>query len=164
MLIARWIPACVTVIAIIAVVAVSGCLGSRSIPPASPSPPAVLLDYHRTGGIAGVDDRLVIFDNGAALVATRVVSHEFTVNRSELRRLDGLFVQAGFAALQGNYTSARGGADLMRYTITYANNTVITEDSVVPPVLQPVLSELNGIVESARSPGLVPGTFAGIRT
>jgi hypothetical protein len=143
---------------------VSGCLGTRTHETASPTPPAVMLDYHRIGGIAGVDDRLVIFDNGQAVISTRAVNREFQVNQSELSRLDRLFMQAEFDTLQGNYTARYGGADLMRYSITHYNKTVLTEDTAIPGTLQPVINELNMVIGTGRSQELVSGSFAGIRT
>jgi hypothetical protein len=142
----------------------SGCLGTKTPPAVSPAPPAIFLDYHRIGGIAGFDDRLVIFDNGAAVISTRAVSREFQVNQSERSTLDRLFREAGFETLQGNYTSRHGGADLMRYSISWQNRTVIAEDTAVPGELQPAIRELNAIIGAARSQDLSSGSFAGLRT
>jgi hypothetical protein len=52
-----------------AFVITGGCLGSKTVPVTPATPPAVLVDYQRTGGIAGINDRLVIFDNGAAVIS-----------------------------------------------------------------------------------------------
>jgi len=135
----------------------SGCLFTRT-PSASPSePPAVFVDYHRSGGIAGLDDRLVIFDNGAGLISSKSRTMEITVNRTELIRLSALFDDAQFSMLKGNYTSRRGGADFIQYSISYHAKTVKTEDSAVPPALQPVIDELNGIVSVGDRSSLIPG-------
>ena len=53
---------------LITALACSGCIGAKTPPVSKPPAPAVFVDYYRTGGIAGLDDRLVIFDNGAAVV------------------------------------------------------------------------------------------------
>jgi len=158
----KWIAAYIIFILVMAMAA--GCLGTRAPTTASPAPPAIILDYHRTGGIAGFDDRLVIFDNGAAVISTRAVNREFQVNQSEMALINRLFEQAGFDSLQGNYTSRHGGADLMRYSITYHNKTVITEDTAIPDTLQQVIPEMNRIIGTGRSQDLVSGSFAGIRT
>ena len=158
----KWIAA--YIIFILVMVTASGCLGARTPATVSPAPPALMLDYHRIGGIAGVDDRLVIFDNGLAVISTRAVNREFQVNQSELSRMNQLFEEAEFDSLQGNYTSRHGGADLMRYSITYHNKTVITEDTAVPDALQPVILEMNRLIGTGRSQDLVSGSFAGIRT
>jgi hypothetical protein len=158
----KWITAYLVFI-ILAVMA-SGCLGVRTSDVTSPTPPAVLVDYHRIGGIAGVDDRLVIFDNGAAVISTRTVNREMLVNQTEMARINRLFEQAEFDTLQGNYTSRHGGADFMRYSITYHTKSVITEDTAVPTELQPVINEMNTIISTGRSQDLVTGSLAGIRT
>ncbi|MDD1695012.1 MAG: hypothetical protein LUQ71_09845 [Methanoregula sp.] len=122
-----------------------------------------MLDYHRTGGFAGVDDRLVIFDNGAAVIATRSANREFLVNQSEIERMNRFFEQAGFDSLQENYTSPYSGADFMQYSITYQNKTVITEDTVIPYTLQPVIRELNAFIgTSSQNP--MSGSLAGSLT
>lgn len=158
----KWITVCL-VFLILAVMA-SGCLGVRTPEVTSPTPPAVLVDYHRIGGIAGVDDRLVIFDNGAAVISTRTIDREMQINQTELARINRLFEQAEFDTLQGNYTSRHGGADFMRYSITYHTKSVITEDTAVPEELLPIIHEMNTIISAGRSQVLVTGSLAGIRT
>ncbi len=66
----------VCVLFLIAAVMVSGCLGSRTPPYHVLRCLSVLVDYYRTGGIAGLQDRLVIFDNGVAIVSSRTVNQE----------------------------------------------------------------------------------------
>ena len=84
-------------------------------PPVSrPAAPALFVDYQRSGGIAGVNDRLVIFDNGVTLVSSRTTSREILLNQSDLDRISAVFDAAQFPMLEGNYTSRHGGADLMQ--------------------------------------------------
>lgn len=162
MVIRSWIAA--FVLCLLAMGLFAGCLGETAPTTASTAPPGVVLSYHRTGGIAGVDDRLVVFDNGRAVLSTRTASHEFPVGSVELARIVRLFESADFMTLQGNYTSRHTGADLMRYSVTYFNKTVITEDSVVPDSLQPVITELNTIISTGRSPDSLPGLPNGFAT
>jgi len=153
------------ILLIIAAVLFTGCLGTKTPAAASAAPPAVIVDYHRTGGIAGVNDRLVIFDNGAALASTRAVTGEFTVNQSELSRIRNLFEAAQFGTLEGNYTSRyRSAADLMRYSITYQNKTVVTEDTAVPAVLRPIISGMNALLGSGRAHSPVSGSLGNMKT
>jgi hypothetical protein len=130
---------------------VSGCLGSRTPPVSRPQVPAVLVDYYRTGGIAGIQDRLVIFDNGVAVVSGRTENHEFDLNRTDTDRIILLFDQARFSALEGNYSGRQGSADLIRYTITFQNKTVSAEDTAIPLSLQPVINELNSIIRMSTT-------------
>ncbi len=144
----RWIP--VSLIGMIIIgVAFSGCLGAKT-PPVSRLPaPAVFLDYYRTGGIAGFDDRLVIFDNGAAVVSTKAGSKAIVLNATDMDLISDLFTQAQFSMLQKSYPAPRGGNDLIRYSISYHGKTVTTEDSAVPPSLLPLIDEMNKIVRNA---------------
>ncbi len=137
------------IIVILAVVAISGCLGIKTPPVSRPATPAVFVDYHRTGGIAGVDDRLVIFDNGVGIISRKTASTEITLNQTDLERITGIFNEAQFSQLSGNYSARHGSADYYRYTISYHSKTVNAEESAVPPSLQPVIEEINRIISAA---------------
>jgi hypothetical protein len=104
------------------------------------------VDYNRSGGIAGIQDRLVIFDNGVAVVSGRTGNHEIELNQTDVDRIILLFDQGHFPLLEGNYSGRQGSADLIRYTITYQGKTVSAEDTAIPPSLQPVIDELNRII------------------
>jgi len=134
---------------LLAALAAAGCLGVRAPSVTRPTPPAIMLDFHRTGGIAGLDDRLVIFDNGAAIFSSRSVSRELSLNQSDLNRIAALFSAAQFSSLQGNYTLRHEGADLIHYSVTYQGKTVNTEDSAVPPSLQVILDRMNLVIRDA---------------
>jgi len=136
---------------ILALVVVCGCLGSKTPPVSRPHAPSVLVDYYRTGGIAGLDDRLVIFDNGVVVVSSKTVNQEIEINKTDIERIVTLFNQSQFPMLEGNYSARPGTADLITYTISYHNKTVNTEDTVIPPSLQPVIDELNRILTLAAS-------------
>ncbi len=139
------------IVLIVTLASAAGCLGSKIPPVTPPNAPAVLVDYYRTGGIAGFDDRLVIFDNGVAIVSGRTLNQEIEVNTTDLERLVTLFNQSQFSMLEGNYSARPGSADIMRYTISYHNKTVSAEDSAIPPSLQPVIDELNRILTLTAS-------------
>jgi len=106
----------------------------------------VLVDYYRTGGIAGFDDRLVIFDNGVVVVSGKTVNQEIEMNKTDVDRIVALFNQSQFPMLEGNYSARPGSADLIKYTISYHSKTVNAEDTAIPPALQPVIDELNRIL------------------
>ncbi|MCX6684405.1 MAG: hypothetical protein NTZ37_06745 [Methanoregula sp.] len=125
---------------------VSGCLGSKTTSGSNPQVPAVLVDYYRTGGIAGFNDRLVIFDNGIALVSSKTTNSEIELNQTDIDSIIMLFDHAQFSHLEGNYSARPGSVDLIKYSISYENKTVNTEDTAMPPSLKPVIAELNRIV------------------
>ena len=150
------------VVLIIALSGVSGCLGSKIPPVSRPQAPAVLVDYHRTGGIAGFDDRLVIFDNGVVVVSGKTVNQEIEINKTDVERIVTLFNKSQFSMLEGNYSARSGNADLIKYTISYNSKTVNAEDSAIPPSLQPVIDELNRILTLAAGIKQTPGLAANI--
>jgi hypothetical protein len=136
----------ICILFIIAAVMVSGCLGSKTIPGSNPRAPAVLVDYYRTGGVAGFNDRLVIFDNGIVVVSGKTTNSEIDLNQTDIDRIITIFDQAQFPMLERNYSGRPGSVDLIKYTISYENKTVNTEDTAIPPSLKPVIAELNRIV------------------
>ena len=136
---------------IITLVVASGCLGSKTPPVSRPHAPAVLVDYYRTGGLAGFNDRLVIFDNGVAVVSSKTVNQEIEINKTDVDRIITLFNQSQFPMLEGSYSARPGSTDLIKYTISYHGKTVNVEDSAIPPALQPVIDELNRILTLTAS-------------
>ena len=147
----RWAGICAVLV--VTAVVLTGCLGTKTLPVPNPAEPTLFVDYQRTGGIAGVNDRLVIFDNGVALVQSRTTSREIQLNKSDLERVSTVFSTARFTELEGNYTSLRGGADFMQYSIGYQGKTVNTEDTAIPPALEPVIEELNHILSTGMGSG-----------
>ncbi len=148
----KWLVICGLLI--LAVGMVSGCLGSKTPPLLRPSTPAVLVDYYRTGGFAGFNDRLVIFDNGIAVVSGKTVNREIELNQTDITRIVKIFSTSQFTNLEGNYSARHGTVDLIKYSIRYHNKTVNAEDTAIPPSLQPVIDELNRVF--ALSAGTEP--------
>jgi hypothetical protein len=140
----------------------SGCLGVKTPPLSNSAPPSVFVDYQRNGGIAGLNDRVVIFDNGVTLISSRAVNTEIHLNQTELERIGILFGESKFSTLDGNYTSRRGGADFMQYTISYHGKMVHTEETAIPSVLQPIIEELNQILDLGMTRGQTNSPLPGI--
>jgi hypothetical protein len=136
----------VCVLCILAASLFTGCLGAKTPPVARPAPPSIFVEYHRTGGSAALDDRLVIFDNGVTVISTKKDNYEIVLNQTDLDRIAALFSESQFSMLEHNYTARRTSPDFRKYTISYHSKTVNTEDSAVPHRIQPVIDELNRIV------------------
>jgi hypothetical protein len=129
----------VVIIALLTVGCISPPPGSGEKPPA----PDMLVEYRRTGGIAGFDDHLVIFSNGQAIYARREGSGIFNLSRDELSELISLLNAADFPALAPEYPAPSPGADYFLYAITYQGKTITTETGGVPPALAPVIGQLD---------------------
>ncbi|MHB8163777.1 MAG: hypothetical protein ACYDDV_05420 [Methanoregula sp.] len=160
-IIRKWIA--IGIIVILTAVAISGCLGVKTPPVSRPATPGIFVDYHRTGGIAGMDDRLVIFDNGVTVISRKTASTEITLNQTDLERITGIFNEAQFSQLGGNYTARHGSADYYRYTISYHSKTVNADESAVPPLLQPVIDEMNRIISATNTGEQVNRPFANLQ-
>ena len=152
------------ILCLVIMVVAGGCLGTKASPPVPQTPPVILVDYQRTGGIAGFNDRLVIFDNGDAIISGTRINREMKLNRTELDRLNDIFTGAHFSTLEGNYTAHSGTADVFHYSISYYRKTVYAEDTALPTSLQPVIDELNRILSPGVVTGPSPGPFSGIPT
>ena len=146
----------------IAIIMVSGCLGSKTPPVSHPPSPAVLVDYYRTGGFAGFNDRLVIFDNGVAVVSGKDVNREIELNQSDIDKINMIFNKSQFSMLEGNYSARHGRVDVIKYSISYHSTTVNAEDSAIPPSLQPVIDELNRIMRLNSTVAQPPQPFTTI--
>ena len=147
------------IILVVAALVLTGCLGLKTPPVSRPAAPTLFVDYQRTGGIAGVNDRVVIFDNGVTLVSSRTSSREILLNQSELEQISAVFDAGQFSMLEGNYTTSRGGADFLQYSISYRGKTVNTEDTAIPPSLEPVIKELNHILSTGLGSGQAGSPF-----
>jgi len=112
------------------------------------SSPETLIEYRRTGGFLGLDDHLVIKRNGETILTRKSERFEFILNSETINRLQTLFEEAKFSQLRKEYLPSRQGGDLFEYVVTYKGHTVRTMDGAVPSSLQPILEELNQIVES----------------
>lgn len=111
----------------------------------------ILIEYQRTGGIAGFDDHLVIRANGEATLEQKGGRGEsFTLDESTLSELRQSLDEAGFFGLNGQYRAANVIPDALQYRVTYRaegrRHTVETANGAVPEQLAPVLDVLNRII------------------
>jgi len=85
----------------------------------------VMLEYQRTGGIAGLDDRLVIRAGGKAIpggkaILTRKDEHsELELTSRQLSTLKQQLEESEFRSLKGLYKPETQGRDLFEYELTY---------------------------------------------
>lgn len=122
----------------------AGCTGTTSS--------GILVEYRRSGGFAGLDDRVVIQVNGQATLTRKAEHYEFVLDRDTMNQLQALFDDAEFSKLRREYLPSRQGSDLFEYVVMYKGHTVRTMDTAVPEALWPVLELLNQIIESGGKP------------
>jgi hypothetical protein len=134
---------------IIAAVLLSGCIGQKAQNVTQTGPPAVFIDFQRTGGVSGQEAHLLIFDNGAGIVSSGSSNAEIALNQTDLSRITGLFDYAQYSMLQANYPALHAGTDLVTYTVSYHGKTVTMQETAIPPSFEPVLDQLNRLVNTA---------------
>jgi hypothetical protein len=153
-----------TRLALLAVLgSVVGCAHSSAPGTKSPSPsPATAATtsassndfpilYHRTGGIAGTDDRVVIWPDGVIQVVGRqLVPVNRPLNPDRLAHLHSLM--NGWEKLKDEYLSA-GVADAYTITITCGGKTIEATDlsPELPNQFRQVFSEIETIAAEAGS-------------
>jgi hypothetical protein len=107
-----------------------------------------LIEYHRSGGIRGTDDRLVVNSNGTAALTRNGQRSAITVDSSVVNRLRRRLGQIDFGSLPSD--TARGGGDMYQYVIKYQGHTVRGNDASLPPAVRPVIELLDRILSRAR--------------
>jgi hypothetical protein len=126
---------------------VSGC--SAGLPSGSDEP---LIEYHRQGGFAGLDDRLIIQGPESATLVQGSSERHLELEPGVVDELVAQLESIGFSSLQPEYLPQGAGADLIEYEVTYQGHTVRTMDTAVPDSLQPILNQLDAIIHSSQSP------------
>jgi hypothetical protein len=111
----------------------------------------VLVIFKRTGGIAGVNDVLTVYEDGRVTYVGRNAENTAQVAPEELAELRRLLATPEFAALDRRYSAL--GADLFSYSITTARDgkaqTVITMDGANnPQILNQVLAEVGKLLQA----------------
>ena len=129
-------------VAIVAAGVLVGCSASDK-QPANENAPVIL--YHRTGGFAGFDDRMVVWPDGFTHVSGRGYCMTGPADASDL---DSEF--RGWEALQPRYDA--GGADRIRVTIVYRGRSVsATESADVPETFARARRALERIMNQVKS-------------
>ena len=106
---------------------------------------SALIEYRRSGGITGREDRLVVRADGTAELSRRGTAVDFTVGEDTLARLRSMVQRIAFDSLRDEYLPPRPGADLYEYVLVYGNRRIRTMDTAVPPELQPLIQVLSGL-------------------
>ena len=117
---------------------------------------SVLVEFTRTGGFAGFNDALTIYQDGSAVVTRKEFTREITLTADELSTIRLLLQDASFGSLQADYPPAASGADYFTYTVTYEGKTVAAVDTGVPESLQPLIEALGTLVSENAPDDIAP--------
>lgn len=114
---------------------------------ASTASARTLVEAERTGGIAGVNDHLVIRASGAGAYTDRD-GHRHHLRRAQTRDARRVLRRSDFATLRPSYRPRGVISDAFEYRVRYRGHTVVYVDGAegVPQRLQRVLSELSALM------------------
>jgi hypothetical protein len=109
----------------------TGRTDATATPEGAATPAAYLVEYGRRGGLAGVDDRLVVQPDGSFTISHRggTVSHG-RMSPADLTKLRQVLEAYAFT-----------------YHVVYAEHEVTAADGGVPAALRPVLAELEELLQ-----------------
>lgn len=108
---------------------------------------SLLLIYERRGGLARFDDQLIIDAAHQAILVRPTERVMLLLDPLTVDSLRQQLAKAKFGQLAAEYSLPNGHCDHVEYTLTYQNHVVRATDIAVPKILQPVLDQLNQIVE-----------------
>jgi heat shock protein HslJ len=117
---------------------------------------SVLVEFTRTGGFAGFNDALTVYQDGSATVTRKEFTREISLTADELLTIRQLLQNAAFGTLQAEYPPAAPGADYFTYTVTYEGKTVTAVDTGVPESLQPLIEALGTLVSENAPDDIAP--------
>ena len=112
----------------------------------------VLVEYQRSGGLAGFDDLVIIDAARKAVITRKGKSIESVLEQKSFEHIVQQLDQLGFSELEKDYLPADTCCDLIEYTMTYQDQTVRMMDTAVPESLQPILDSLNAVIDTGTKP------------
>jgi hypothetical protein len=102
--------------------------------------------YVRSGGFAGVVERLTVRPDGRATLRLRSAVRHGRATDTRVRTLTRHL--RGFGSIPADSRARHPIADGFTYSITYARHTVRTDQGAVPAALRPALDDLSAIGSS----------------
>lgn len=116
-----------------------------------PLPDDVLAIYHKTGGIAGVDETLIVHHGGLLEWRSRSANKSLKVDEPTVQQLRTMLEDKNFSQLESRYQAA--GADLFTYTITArdGNGNVKTVTAMDTAKYPDYLGVLIGMLDNLRA-------------
>ncbi|WOF16752.1 hypothetical protein F1737_08640 [Methanoplanus sp. FWC-SCC4] len=131
----------------------AGCTGENGSQDingeSSDNPGGLLVEYHRTGGFAGFNDRVLLFENKTAIIYKNGVETSVLVDDETLLNIRTIIDSEKFMALEDEYKPESQGYDLFFYEVSAKGKTVSAQDGAVPEILSQLIEEMNGIMNKA---------------
>lgn len=125
--------------------------GGEAQGPAGPdptSPPEELVSLLDAGGIAGINDRLTVSQQGRVQFTSNAPSRQRTaqLSQEELQRLREALAKVDFGKLPRSTNPDAGSPDSLYHEIRYQGHSVELVYKDIPPALEPVLRQLGPLM------------------
>jgi len=113
----------------------------------------VLVDYRRTGGIAGFNDHLTVYENGVTVVTTKNAENQYSLSSGEIKEIMDLFESSGFNSInQQDLPMVKvSGNDFFTYSIEFGRHSLKAIEYAFPESLSPVIERLNTLVIQGKA-------------
>jgi hypothetical protein len=107
-----------------------------------------IVDYKRTGGLAGFNDHLTVYANGTTFVTTKNRENQYVLTSKEMNDLIALFETSGFNSLnQADLAMYKvSGNDFFMYSIEFRGQKIEAIEYAFPESIGPVIERLNNLV------------------
>ncbi len=119
--------------------------------PASAGQPLVI--YQVSGGIAGLDNQFMVYDDGSVKLTRRgTETGSGRLDPAELAALRAALVAPEVAQLAGSYGDPKQCCDMMQYRIEVPASGKIIETAdgaALPPALESLMAQLNALQAKA---------------
>lgn len=129
------------------ILSLAGMAGCTSTDTSSP----VVVEYHRTGGFAGFNDTVVVYENGTAEVSRHGDLSEVALDADDIQRIQSMTTSDAFLSLQDEYVPAQQGYDLFSYEVKAGGKTVRAVDGAVPEALTGIIAEMDAIITQSMA-------------
>jgi len=112
----------------------------------------VLVEYKRTGGFAGLNDHLIVYGNGAAVVTTKNEENRYALSEKEINDLIALFESSGFNSVnQEDLAMFKvSGNDFFFYSIEFRGHKIEAIEYAFPESVNPVIERLDTLVSQGQ--------------
>jgi hypothetical protein len=119
--------------------------------PTQASESKILIAYHKSGGIVGIDETLTVYDDGTIELQTKGGSTRAQAGPADIQALQKLLGSPEFAALQLGPPPVAPDQFVYELRVPGRRQPVVTADSADnPPVLDQVIDMLEKIKTAAR--------------
>jgi hypothetical protein len=126
---------------------------SATIPPAATAQASaanLLISYHKSGGIAGVDEALTVYDDGTIAIRRRSGAISTQADPSDIQALRTLLASPEFAALQLPVQPPAPDQFIYELTVPGRKPIVTTDSADNPPVLRELIDVLEKLKMQAK--------------